>query len=676
MSRNARTPSRRHRPIVTPMSGERTGAVNPSLLSTADRELARSIAQLSDADPHAELALMLAIRGMRLGHVCVDLASVAGQSWETDDEAREAMDADDLDLPLGHEGRWPALDAWLAALNASALVSSASSLRATPLIVDGSRVYLHRMFSYERRLQRAIESRVSADRAVPVNAERRPLSTALDMLFGPVQPGAPMDRQRLAAAMASVGRLSVVAGGPGTGKTTTVKKILALLLAQAEASPSAPLRIALAAPTGKAAARLRESITEGLDGAADHDLLSDDALEYLASLPATTVHRLLGPRGDSRSRFRHDAEHPLPFDVVVVDEASMIPLSLMTKLFEATPPHARLILLGDRNQLASVEAGAVLGDICGPPEPKLRYGPAALAALRVVDPAGADALEGAEDFEVQRAAGVWDAIVTLQRVHRFREDAGIGQLAAALQRPGDAKGAVHEILGGGSDGPRFADLEFIGCPLPQTPALTHLHNIALQAFLPIVDGAHRGEDATGLLDQLGRFRILCAHRRGAGGAEQLGQLVERWIFDRRPSFDPSAPHALGRPILVLENDHEQRLYNGDVGIFVRHPSDPARTCVAFADSESATGVRYVSPGRLPRHEAVFTMSIHKSQGSQFEHAVVVLPPRPSLICTRELVYTGITRARRRLTLAAEPSVLDTTLDRRVQRGSGLREILW
>ncbi len=651
------------------MSGEREAA---GLSALGDQLIAQRLARLGDGGPELELALELLMRARRAGHVCLDLAELAKAPFALPDSEGEG--APEL----------PALAPWLAILRQSSLVREADEAATRPLVLEGTRLYLARSFDYERRLARALRARVEAP---PRSFDAAILARTLDRIAAPPlreASSAPpeLDRQRLAIVRACLRSFLVIAGGPGTGKTTTVKKLLLARLEQARAmaapdEDSPGLRIALAAPTGKAAARLRESILEEIGS-----LVADEAdRATLEALEATTVHRLLGPRGDSRSRFRHDAANPLPHDLVIIDEASMISLALMAKLVEAVDPAASLILLGDRNQLASVEVGAVLGDICGPPGSELRLSASARAETAAADPRLAEALAALPTPELAPRTGIADAIVTLDRVHRFDAQSGIAALARALQSreaPTEAAMAVLEAARARRERERDAptDLEWIASPDPSSPALDRLRRLALAGYGPLIEGARRGDPADELLAQLSRLRITCAHRRGPNGVQALGARVESWLEAAYPGWDPRDPWPLGRPLMVTQNDHELGLYNGDVGVVVRHREDPSRREIAFADPTREGGVRYLSPARLPRHETVFTMSIHKSQGSQFEQVVVVLPRRSSRICTLELVYTGVTRARRALTLAADEATLRDALGRRVHRNSGLRDTLW
>lgn len=648
-----------------------------SHFADAEREVAAALMRLAhQCDPEIELAVALAVRAPRMGHVCARLDALDPiEDLRPTDPALAEASASPANGQAFVPSAWPRLDTWLEKLRGCPLVREASDgateSTPTPLVLDGAALYLDRYFGYEARLASALRERVrppeSADAPRPPDPLR--LRARLDALFGTRDPdaAAPVDRQRLAATVAALRPFSVVAGGPGTGKTTTVRRILALLFSEARDQGREMPRVGLAAPTGKAAARLADSLVEALDELP----IDPEDRAALGALEATTLHRLLGARPDSRTRFRHDARRPLPHDIVVVDEASMIPLSLMAKLFDAVRPDAKLILLGDRDQLASVEAGAVLGDLCGPPSAAVRCSRALLSELEAVEGPGYFAHE---DVELRDTAGIWDAIVTLNRVHRFDPNSGIGRVSKAIAR-GDAAASVLDSMRARS-GPAFADLEWIGNGASSDGLLRRLREFALEAYVPLIEGARAGTAPEQLFEQLAALRFLCAHTRGPLGVEGLGRRIESWLHEAVPAYDPRAAWPLGRPLMVLQNDPQQRLYNGDVGLILRHPEDPERTVVAFPDPQLPEGFRWLSPMRIGEHTPVFAMSIHKSQGSQFGHAVVVLPARSSAICTRELVYTGLTRARKRATLVGETSVLRTALDRRVQRASGLASQLW
>ena len=453
------------------------------------------------------------------------------------------------------------------------------------------------------------------------------LADGLRRLFG----DDPDDRQRRAAATAATRRLTVVAGGPGTGKTTTVARILALLAEQGASAGRPPALVALAAPTGKAAARLEEAVhaeARALD-------VDEHVRAQLLGLEGLTLHRLLGWRPGSHSRFRHDRANRLPHDVVVVDETSMVSLSLMARLVEAVRPGARLVLVGDPGQLTSIEAGAVLGDIVGP---------AALGDARQA-PGRADIAGG---------------IVVLDRSHRFGP--GIAALADAVRRGDEA--ATLKALRGHPGEVTWLDVDAAAEP----DALAPIREGAVASGRATWKCAAAG-DATAALAALGAFRVLCAHRRGDHGAATWRAHVQAWLAGAIEGFAAGGEWYVGRPVLVTENDYGLRLYNGDTGVVVAGPD--GRPGAAFERHEGL-----VSPARLEAVETVYAMTIHKAQGSQFHTAAVVLPPGSSPILTRELLYTAVTRARTRLVVAGTEDAVRAAVRRPVARASGLRARLW
>ena len=573
------------------------------VLSAADVHVARRLGRLgAERDEAVLLAVALAVRAPRLGHVHVDLQAIQGTA------AVESESPVDLEaLP------WPEVEPWLAAVAASPLVADAAAAdRTRPLRLDGAWLYLDRYWSEEVAVADALRAMRDAP---PADVNEPALSDGLMRLFGDEADG---DQAR-AATEAVRRQFAVVAGGPGTGKTTTVARIVALLCEQ---SPERPPLIALAAPTGKASARLQEAVHEE---AARLDV-SDAVRAQLRALSATTIHRLLGYRPGSRSRFRHDHEQRLPHDVVIVDETSMVSLSLMARLIEALRSDARLVLVGDPGPLASIEAGAVLGDIVAGSGPGETPGVAVLVRGRRY---------GDEIARVAAAirAGDSDAVVALLR-----------------ESPG-AVTWIDEDPGGR----RSVDAVRAG--------VVEAARVAIEAA--------RDDRAADALAALARFRVLCAHRRGPIGVSTWTARIETWLESELPGFSARERWYIGRPLLVTENDRELRLYNGDTGVVVQTVDD--RVLAAF--ERGGEPVLY-SPARLGAVDTVYAMTIHKSQGSQFQTAAVLLPEPGSRILTRELLYTAATRAQDRLILVGTEEVVRAAVDRPVARASGLARRLW
>jgi exodeoxyribonuclease V alpha subunit len=608
------------------------------VLSAADVHVAVRLGRLArDEDDGVLLAAALAVRGPRLGHVYVDLATIR-QTATVDTE--EPVDL--TGLP------WPEPAAWVAGLARSPLVAVGEDAAddGCPLRLVGSALYLDRYWREERAVAADL---VGLGATAPEDASAALLADGVARLFA----GRTEGRQALAAAAAVLSRFAVVAGGPGTGKTTTVAQIVALLAEQAEAAEGGDLMVALAAPTGKAAARLQEAVQGGA-GALE---VSAEVRAFLSSLEASTLHRLLGWRPGSHSRFRHHRGNRLPHDVVIVDETSMVSLSLMGRLVEAVRPEARLILVGDPGQLTSIEAGAVLGDIVGPTSDGLRIG--AEARLRL------GAAVGHEVDATDPPAGcvVGDGIVVLDRVHRY--GGGIAELAEAIRR-GD-EGAVMEVLGGARDDVTWIAADVAG--EAERDALAPVRARVVAAGRAIMDAAQAG-DARAALEALATFRVLCAHRRGPYGVEAWMARIERWLAEAG-SGGGGGPWYVGRPLIVTENDYGLRLYNGDTGVVIRTAA--GHVTAAF---ERGGEVATIRPSRLGGVDTVHAMTVHKSQGSQFATAAVLIPPATSPILTRELLYTAVTRAQEHLILAGTEESVRAAVGRPVARASGLRGRLW
>ncbi|AEG43603.1 exodeoxyribonuclease V subunit alpha [Isoptericola variabilis] len=606
------------------------------IVSAADVHVARRLGRLAgEPDERVLLAVALAVRAVRSGSVCVEL---------DDREALAVPEAEDA-APAG-DLRWPEPAEWRAAVEASPLVAVGPDGPADRPArwVDG-RLYLDRYWRHEMVVRREVDARLDglAPDAAGLDVDRA--AAAVRRLF----PAAGDTRQRLAAATALLARVTVLTGGPGTGKTTTVARLLAVL--QDVLGDGGPLRVALAAPTGKAAARLQEAVAEALDGldAADR--------ERVGSPAATTMHRLLGWRPGSSTRFRHDAGHHLPHDVVVVDETSMVSLPLMARLLEALRPDARLVLVGDPDQLASVEAGAVLGDLVARP-PVADALPTALARLVPGDvPGGADG--DGEDLRRLR-----NGVVRLVTVHRQRPDSAILPLATAV-REGDADEALRLLRAGG------ADVEFVEVAgeRPDEDEVAALRADAVGCGGALVAAARAG-DAGGALRALERHRLLLAHRRGPAGVAHWDRLVEEWVAEAVGDDGGHGAWYAGRPLLVTTNDRDTGLYNGDTGVVVA--DGRGGLVAAFGKPASPLLVR---PHRLPDVETVHAMTVHRGQGSQFDRVTLVLPPATSPLLTRELLYTAVTRARSHVRILGTEDAVRAAVGRPVRRASGLRRPL-
>ncbi len=661
-----------------------------------DAAFARFVAE-QDAGASAPLLLAAALVAHMegRGHSCLALDlllqdSDAALGWKSDaaEALRQLMTvAFQVEQPDAQPAE---LSVWLAALSSSALVwveqaGLASSGGSEPLVLSGSKLYLRRMWSCEQTVAAQVLARV----ALADSPDEREVRGWLDALFpapnadssaehGAVAGAdADFDWQKLACGLALNGRLGLITGGPGTGKTYTVARLLALLFA-VDPEPQR-LRVGLAAPTGKAAARLKQSIDSAL-GDLQNQLGSRLALQQLATQigPARTLHSLLGARPDTR-KFKADAAHPLPLDVLIVDEASMIHLEMMAALLQALPAGSRLILLGDKDQLASVEAGAVLGDLCTDAE---------LGSYLPATATYAQAVCGqaiAPEFLAESGSALAQHTVMLRKSHRF--GGPIGQLAMAVNR-GDAWRATQLLREG--EGQILQEL--------QAPQLAALLRLAVQgrpgaeggyrSYLELIKQRPRESDLATFEAWVGqvlaafeRFRLLCAVREGAFGAAGLNLAVEQALIQQGLLLKRGEWYE-GRPVMVTRNDVSLGVYNGDIGIVLR----PHSLAMAAGDEGAALRLRvYFSDGgrlrsvavsRLADVETAFAMTVHKSQGSEFEHTVLVLPTEPSRVLTRELVYTGITRARKAFTLVSgwQPG-FNKALAQRTRRASGLLERL-
>ncbi|MGY0499893.1 AAA family ATPase [Nocardia sp. FBN12] len=655
------------------------------VLSAADVHVAVRLGRMGREDSEEVLfAAALAVRAVRSGSVCLELARMREIGIDADETRDSALGIDPATLP------WPDTDRVLIGLRRSPLICGGQSGPLRPLrIVEadaegGALLYLDRYYQQEQILRRVLTERSTDHPVIDTDLVR----VQLDRLFADPLGDGP-DRQRLAAALAATHWTTVVAGGPGTGKTHTIARILALLTAHRSASPKLPaLRIALAAPTGKAAARLQEAVRE------------QAAVLGLPELAASTLHRLLGWQRGRTTRFRHHEHNRLPYDVVVVDETSMVSLTMMSHLFSALRPDTRLVLVGDPDQLASVDAGAVLADlvagpVSGAPNPALREvldldglraslshapgaeipgdnggagesgggprdipggdslgsvpGVAAIPGTSEGSPVNPGAAQALTALEQRRLQG---GIVRLTRGRRF--GGHIADLAVAV-RAGDADAALAILRAGGDDvslcGPD--DIRAVRADVT-TAALA-------------VTAAAEGGDAIGALTALESHRLLCAHRQGPFGVERWDRMAAEWAA--AGGAGPEGPQSVwypGQPLLVTANDHEARIYNGDTGVIIRRPDGSLRAAL-----QRGSEPYLVHPTQFPAVVTVFAMTIHRSQGSQYDTVSVVLPEPESTLLTRELLYTAITRARTHVRIIGTEDSIRAAIGRRVLRASGL-----
>ncbi|WP_460123760.1 exodeoxyribonuclease V subunit alpha [Pseudomonas sp. H3_G09] len=648
-------------------------------LRALDRAFVAFLHELEpETDPLVLLAAALTSHQLGHGHVCLDLF--------------ETLKAPDFALSLPPEGDvqggvlllpsqlLETLDGahWCKVLASSSLVALATDASETaqtrPLVLSSKRLYLRRYWSYERRIDAALRQRLLQQEPTPDDLPQR-----LNELFGGAESAAVIDWQKLACAIATRSAFSIITGGPGTGKTTTVVRLLALLQAPA-VEAGHPLRIRLAAPTGKAAARLTESISQQVQS-----LQVAETVRAAIPSDVTTVHRLLGSRPGTR-HFRHHAGNRLPLDVLVVDEASMIDLEMMANLLDAMPAHARLVLLGDKDQLASVEAGAVLGDLCRDAEGGW-YSPQTRQWLESVS---GESLQGSglhEDHDGTHPLA--QQVVMLRHSRRFGEGSGIGQLARRVNQ--QLANEARQLLAAGS----YADVYSLPLKDEHDQKLERLllegHGNGPQGYRhylsvlrdqrppstqPLEHSAWT-DWAREVLQAFDTFQLLCAVRKGPWGVEGLNQRITAALLKAR-LIESDQQWYEGRPVLMTRNDYGLGLMNGDIGIALKLPeregAEIGRTVlrVAFPRNDGQGGVRFVLPSRLNDVETVYAMTVHKSQGSEFAHTALILPDALNPVLTKELIYTGITRARHWFTLI-EPraGVFEEAVQRKVKRLSGL-----
>lgn len=560
------------------------------ILSALDLHLAQFLHQLlQPTHDYILLSVALLSDAVTQGSICVDLSRYAKQNFPKFSQENVTP------IPC------PELTDWLHTLKNCAVVGAPGEFK--PLILDDDHLYFYRYWQYEQQLAKQIHQHLQT---VPIDSAK--LEAGLQRLFAGTDP-----LQQLAARRAVEQGFCIISGGPGTGKTSTVVKILALLLEQ-----DPKLRIAVAAPTGKAAARLQEVITQY-----KQNLNCDETIKQAIPQHSHTIHRLLGAYRNS-SQFKFNANNQLPYDVIVVDEASMIDLALMTKLAEAIAPTARWILLGDKDQLASVEAGTVLGDMC--------------------DSLGIN-------------TNLQHNMVFLKNSYRFHEHSGIGQLAAVVNA-GDGQRAIQLI-----QEQKYHDVLW-----HEFDALEMQQKQLIQQIIQQLEPYFLSTQPEQILKHFGQFRVLCAMRQGLYGVERINRLIEQELSARkRINLRYRWYHRC--PIMITRNDYTLKLFNGDIGIILWNKNNELMTY--FADSDG--NIRAIAPQRLPAHETVYAMTIHKSQGSEFDNVLMLLPNQLVGLLTRELIYTGLTRAKQQITIWANRDILSQAIQQKISRHSGLKK---
>lgn len=604
-------------------------AVNRGVLRPLDLQLARHFTR--EDQPLLALAIAWLSSEVGTGHVCLPIHWLKPENLFN---SRLPDLAEQIWLAAGE----PQLDDWLRAMSDSEVVGN--GLDVTPFVLQDGRFYLQRMWLDEGRVAQFF----NRDLAINFN-DNATVKSVLALLFQEDEAG--INWQKVAAAVAVSQKVAVISGGPGTGKTTTVAKLLTALILL---SNNTNLRITLAAPTGKAAARL----TESLGYAVEHLPLTEQQRALIPS-EAATIHRLLGVKPNSQQS-HHNQENPLHLDILVIDEASMIDLPMMARLIAALPAHARFIMLGDREQLASVEAGAVLGDIC-------RFAERGYSEPKLVQLNELTGYQLDKTTQEQRPS-VCDSLCLLRKSYRFDAQSGIGQLAWAVNQ-GDSKKVLACL--------RQSFTDVFWRPLEESQNYQELIDTCVEGYRQYLD-VMKTQEPKQVLAAFSQFQLLCALRSGPFGVQGLNERIEQSLNTHRLIHKHSGLNSAwyaGRPVMVSRNDSSLGLYNGDIGIALYDEHQELRVYFQLPDGT----IRSVQINRLPGCETAFAMTVHKSQGSEFHHTVLALPDTYSPLLTRELVYTAITRARHKLTLFANEDILLAAVRKPTERRSGLAERL-
>ena len=629
--------------VNTPFTLQKLQSIlsDPENFSSMDNHFAMFIGRLAQKhNPEAALAAALVSRKTSEGNICLDLEEHAGKPLHLNSQIT-GMDTFVC----------PTLPDWTEQLMESGVVKQDEGN--TPLVLDESgRLYLRRYWEYENSIIRFI---LQGSNSVHADFNYSKLDKDLKNLFQPL-PAGEVNWQQIAAIAAVSRSFCVISGGPGTGKTSTVAKILALLISQH--NDTRQLRILLGAPTGKAASRLQQAIV-------DTGLLQTGP----EPLQATTLHRMLGYVPNS-PYFRHNAENPLAADIVVIDEASMVDLPLMAKLMQAVPASARLILLGDRHQLASVQPGSVLGDIC---HSEIMSSFSSEFCQLISKLTGNSIVSSPLSRTKTASLFLQDSFVELMQSYRFAPDSGIARLSMSVKE-GDVDGALDILLGAEDGSAAWSEIPGsaeLGKKLQSWPGIAQF-DMMQQSLEPDSCFAH-----------LESFRILCALRSGPYGMERVNTLLEQQLAQQVQDYesDPTTGQLEGmntvlpfRPVMVTQNDYNLQLFNGDVGIILPGHENQQSLRVFFRGE--AGQLRDIAAPMLPGHETVFAMTVHKSQGSEFNRVLLILPDKDSPLLTRELLYTAITRAREKVEIWGKKEIFASAVKRQIKRTSGLSERLW
>ena len=591
------------------------------LISSLDIHFTKFIGSLFSANnPSVSLATSLISNHTGKGHICLDLALL---------EKTRHFDEN------GDAWKYPNLSEPLAQLGNNNAIGKPGEYK--PIIFDGNKLYLYRYWEYEDHLIRQIQKRMLQASNI---LDENKLKEGIERLF---QKGNEIDWQKIAACSALINSFAVISGGPGTGKTTTVVKILALFLEQNVKS-----KILLAAPTGKAAARLQDSIL-----ATKEKINCSEAIKKQIPDTVQTIHRLLKKIPNS-PYFFHNDKNRLEVDILVIDEASMIDLPLMSKLFSSLPDTCRIILIGDKNQLASVEVGAVFGDICGG-EKTFCYSQAFCDKIH--------SLSG-EEINTKGANNtktIQDNIIQLQKNYRFGDESGIASVSKAVIEK-NTKLALEQLT----------DIQYSDVHFTDAPALKSSNKTVVETILKGFKGLFQKNSIEETFRVFEAFRILTPLRKGLTGVEQLNRLVES-VLRNKGLIQQETTWYHGRPILITRNDYSLNLFNGDTGIVLEDPESNALR-VYFQNHDGSC--RKFLPQRLPEHETAYCMTVHKSQGSEFESVLFLLPDVYTPILTHEVIYTGISRAKKYVEIWGSHVVFKAGVAASVERSSGLKEAFW
>lgn len=607
-------------------------ATNPLLFTQLDKQFGDFMARLAGSyTPELVLAARLVSNHISKGSVCVHIPSVAGKNIYSILNENSNTDG----IYLYDE------DEWHTKLKKSDVIGRPGDVK--PLILDDNgRLYLYRYWLYEYKLAENIKKRLTAVFDIDTSV----LKKSMTKLFKSEDDV----NQQIAAIGACLSGFCVITGGPGTGKTSLVIKILALLL---ENTKDGHLKIALAAPTGKAAARLSEAVKN----VREHIDCSDKVRENIPD-ESFTIHRLLGSFQGSLN-FRYNVNNQLPYDIVVIDESSMADLALTAKLFEAIPLNSRVILLGDKDQLSSVEAGAVIGDIC---DTGNRHSLSKKFISRLEEILKDNITDKSTDRK--KWPSIADSIYTLTKSYRFSDESGIGELSRAI-KDGEAD-KFFNIL----KSTQFTDISLLntGTFKSSVMLINSIRLKVINGYSPLIK-SKLPKDALNLYSN---FTILCALRKGPYGIEQINTLIEK-ILLKAGLISNNVIWYEGRPVIISRNEYNVKLYNGDLGIMRKDPEDGI---VRFFTASPDGTIRKILPSKLPEHETAYALTVHKSQGSEFDNVLLVLPDRISPVLSRELLYTAVTRARKKIEIYGNEDILRYMINNETKRISGLKDSLW